>query len=480
MSSMPRDLVLPPYAAPAPRSIGAFDRRSTMAATGAAMAAAVVYGCSPAAVWATLALAGLLWWATKEMPPRERRWFLGLAIAALALRYAATAVLPLLALRSGHSFAAWFGDGYYNVQRSIWLRNILVGVPIAPLDYFEAFQPTFGRTSYQSLLAFVHVLLGPSPYGAQLVGIALHAIGVVLLHRLVRRSYGPSAAMLCAAAVWYFPTLFLWSLSAMKEPEGFALSVLALVATVGIVRGDGWRVRLASAMCIGVAFAGLAGFRAGAVAIVFGGLAIGLFLRIVTSRSWALLATILLVPCGLWLAGRAGLTARARDEVRTFARHHLGHILTPGESYRVLDERFYYYDDPLEVTLVHPHTVATMTRAEMGRYLIRASAAFFLEPELWRPLAANVRWFIPIQVVWYVALLMAVPGLAVAWRRDPLVTCLIVGCIAGCVAVVAPNSGNIATLIRHRDMMSPFLFVLAAVGATAVMQKAVRGGATWR
>jgi hypothetical protein len=479
MSSMPRDLVLPPDAMSASGSIGALDRRAMAAATGAAIAAAVVYGCSPAAVWTTLALAGLLWWAAKDLPPHERRWFLSLATVALALRYAATAVLPLVALRTGHSFAVWFGDGYYNVQRSIWIRNVLVGVPIAPLDYFEAFQPNFGRTSYQSVLAFVHVLVGPSPYGVQLVGIGLYALGIVALTRLVRRSYGPWPAMLCAAALWFFPTLFAWSLSAMKEPAGFALSVMALAGTVGIIRGDA-RVRLASAVVIVVAVFGLQGFRTGAVAITFGGLALGLALRFITCRSWLLVAAILLLPIGLWISGRTGVADRLERELKLFAKHHIGHVHTPGQSYRALDERFYYYDDPLEITVLQPNPTQTMTRAEMGRFLIRSAAAFFLEPVLWRPLAASVRWFVPIQVVWYAAVLMAVPGLVVAWRRDPLVTCLIVGSIAGCVAVVAPNSGNIATLIRHRDMMSPFLFVLAAVGATAVMQKAARGGAPWR
>jgi hypothetical protein len=479
MSPMPHDLVLPSCRASELRSAVAVDRRAAAAATGAAIVAAVVYGWSPAAVWATLALAGLLWWGAKDLAPHERRWFLSVAIVALALRCAATAVLPLMALRTGHSFAAWFGDGYYNVQRSMWLRNILLGVPIAPLDYFEAFQPVFGRTSYQSLLAFVHVLLGPSPYGVQLVGIVLYAIGVVLLHRLVRRSYGAWPAMMCAIALWYFPTLFSWSLSAMKEPAGFCLIVVALAATVGIVRGRSWRVRLGSVLCIGVAFLGLQGFRTGAVAITFGGLAAGCLLRIATRRSAMLLAAILLLPGGYWVANRAGLIARGERELKVFAKHHIGHTKTPGESYRVLDTRFYYYDDPLEITVLQPNTTQTMTRAEMSRYLIRSAVAFFIEPELWRPLPANLRWLIPIQIVWYAALLMAVPGLVVAWRRDPLVTGLIVGCIAAGVAVVAPNSGNIATLIRHRDMVSPFLFVLAAVGTTAML-KAARAGASWR
>lgn len=451
-----------------------------MAGAVVAAVAAILYASSPATFCATLVLIPLLLWAVHDVAPIERRWFLWMSGIAIALRFAVTGLLPLIALQSGRPFAAWFGDGYYNVERSIWLRNILVGVPIPAFDYFEAFQPVFGRTSYHFLLAYVHLLFGPSPYGAHVVSAVLYAIAVVLLYRLARGAYGGMPAMIAAVALWFFPSLFVWSVSAMKEAEMVCVSAVALVATVGIVRARTWTSRLAFAFGLVLAMVTLRGLRAGALEIVAGGLALGVLLRIATLRSWLLLATLIGVPLALWLAARPAAIARIDAQIRTAARHHIGNVWTPGESYRVLDERFYSYDDVQEIRLIQPNAIATMTRPEMARYLVRSAAAFFLVPELWRRLGTRVRWLIPQQVVWYAAIVLAVPGLIAGWRRDPLVTCLLTGSLLAGVAIIAPNSGNIATLIRHRDMVSPFLFVLAGVGAAAALHAAAHRGLSWR
>ncbi len=479
MVSVPQNVAVPPFGVTvAPPSIA--DGRVMIGGAVAAAVAAVLYASSPVTFCATLVLILLLLWAVHDVTRIERRWFLWLCGIAIALRFAVTGLLPLIALRSGRWFAAWFGDGYYNVERSIWLRNIFVGVPISAMDYFEAFQPVFGRTSYHFLLAYVHLLFGPSPYGAHVLSTVLYAVAVVLLYRLARRAYGGLPAMLTAIALWYFPSLFAWSVSAMKESEMVCVSAIALVATVGIARAGTWTSRLAFALVLVLAVVTLRGLRAGALEIVAGGLALGLLLRIVTLRSSLLLAALIAVPLALWLAARPSVIARVEDQIRTAARHHIGNVWTPGESYRVLDERFYNYDDVQEIRLVQPNAIATMTHPEMARFLIRSAVTFLLVPELWRPLGTRVRWLIPQQVVWYAALLLAVPGLLAGWRHDPLVTGLLFGSLLAGVAIIAPNSGNIATLIRHRDMVSPFVFMLAAVGAAALLRTAAYRGLSWR
>src|SRR5262249_15063584 len=147
-------------------------------------------GASGVTVVVTVVLALLLLWASRDLTAGERRWFWWLSGTAIALRFAAVALLPLLAARSGAFFAAWFGDGYYNIERSMWLRNIFVGVPISPFDYFEAFHEQYGRTRYQFLLAYVHLIFDPSPFGAHLVSTLMYALAVVLLFRLSKRAYG--------------------------------------------------------------------------------------------------------------------------------------------------------------------------------------------------------------------------------------------------------------------------------------------------
>jgi hypothetical protein len=312
------------------------------------------------------------------------------------------------------------------------------------------------------------------------VSVLLYAVTVVVLFRLAKAAYGTDAAMVSLAPLWFFPTLFAWSVSAMKESEMYSVGAIALVSTVGVVRARRWDIRAGCAIALVIACATLQGLRAGALEIVVGGLAIGLALRVATLRSWTVLLALAAVPLLAWGAARPGVVSRIDDQVRTAARRHMGYVWTPGESYRALDEHFYNYDDVEEIRLLAPNAIATMTHIEMARFLLRSVAAFFLVPEVWRQYGVRIRWLFPEQVAWYAALLLAIPGTVAAWRRDPLVTALLVGSVAAGVAIIAPNSGNIATLMRHRDIVSPYLFVLAAVGAVSVLRLAAQRGTAWR
>ena len=57
-------------------------------------------------------------------------------------------------------------------------------------------------------------------------------------------------------------------------------------------------------------------------------------------------------------------------------------------------------------------------------------------------------------------------------RRDPLVTLVCLGYIVMGLAAIAANGGNVGTLVRHRDMVVPFVAVLASVGFVRVLSHA--------
>jgi hypothetical protein len=55
-------------------------------------------------------------------------------------------------------------------------------------------------------------------------------------------------------------------------------------------------------------------------------------------------------------------------------------------------------------------------------------------------------------------------GVRAGYRRDPLVTCLLVGYLVPTAVVVALTTGNVGTLVRHRTLIVPFLVWLSALG----------------
>ena len=443
-----------------------------------AVVAALLYSVSPLTVWATLLLGLLLWAASRDLPSGERRWFLSIAVFALGLRYAALAMLPLLAANGAHEFRTFFGDDFYNIQRSIWLHHLIAGIPIAPWDAFDAFQPIAGRTGYQYVLAFLHLLVGESPYGVLMVNVVLHAAAVVLLYRIVRRGLGADAALAGAALLWFYPTLFAWSVSALKEPMQLLLTTVALVAVIEACRAPSWpRTFAASAIAI-VALLAIFPLRSGAMAILIAGLVAGLVLRIATYRSWTFAAAVGVASIALaTVLTPPRLMRLMQPELQLAVKRHLGHVLTAGDSYKLFDDRV-YFEFLMATSEEERQQVRTLSPGRAITFLARAATAFLIEP---RPASmTSMQWLtvVPQQIAWYAAMAFAIPGIVVALRRDALLACLLFGMVVGGVAVAAPNSGNLGTLIRHRDMISPFVFVLAGAGlvacADAIGRRAMR------
>jgi hypothetical protein len=141
----------------------------------------------------------------------------------------------------------------------------------------------------------------------------------------------------------------------------------------------------------------------------------------------------------------------------------------------VLDQRF-YSDSP------QGNAIATMTPPEAGRFVIRAIASFVLVPLPGQIQSVPEMLFLPQQVAWYGLTILWVVGLFAGLKRDALVTCLLASFTAAGAAVIALNSGNIGTMVRHRDTLIPFIVWLSALGAlelaARVTDPALRAGSS--
>jgi hypothetical protein len=433
--------------------------------------AGVTYTLSPLSAWCVLGMALLGRWIVQDVDGRERRWLLAAFGAALAMRTMAIAVLPFLVDPRRQAYTSYFGDAQYAIQRSIWIRNVALGVPVGARDYIEAFEPVFGWSGYNYLLALLHVLFGPSPYGVAMVSTVLFLSAAVLLHRFCRRSFGPVAAFAGFVAVLFMPSVFAWSVVPLKEAMQFVLLTAALAATVAIAR-SGWMGRGWGLAGL-VAAAGASGaLRNGGAMLVALGIGGGLVLWSGTRRAVAVIAILVLLPFAIVIGARnRTIDSVVATTVAAAANRHLGHVRSPGAFYRLLDDRFYGVapsEDP-----GGPESQLTFDQGV--RFLIRASVMFFAQPLPWTADSIRLLAMIPQQVVWYLSLVLAFVGAVRGLWRQPLLTALLIGIVAAGVAVVAPNSGNIGTLIRHRDMVVPFILMLAGFGGVTVGGRILSG-----
>jgi hypothetical protein len=498
--------------------------------TVAGIALGVTYALSPVSVWIFIAIAGLLVWVGRSLTGRERRWVLGILTTGVVLRVLMIAVLflgseaadcgwaapitdlhpagrislpndgnidaytdqraidieaysewdqfsdyawpPCSSLTIGNDHFVtffWDGDGRALKRRAASIQNIWLGNSVDPFLRSVAWEP-YAWTSYLYVLAYIQYWLGSAPYAIHLVNVAAFLASTLLLYRLVRSAYGRAAALVGLALLVFLPTPFAWSVSVMKESVYILLGAFGVVATVAMLRANRFIKRIVALFLFIGTMPVVETVRVGGGLILGTGLGFGVAGGIIARRVSLVLLAFLLVPyAGYRVLGNADVQDRIMSRLRTFASVHLGHVRTTGNSYKLLDQRFYSslaatgFDRAGRSNTVN--SIETMTPAEALRFSGRALGYFVVAPLPWQVQSRTEMVFLAQQAVWYLMVVLAAIGVVAGLRRDPLVTCLLCGVtVAGSVAI-ALNSGNIGTMVRHRDTVVPFVVWLSALGA---------------
>lgn len=415
----------------------------------------VAYTWSPLAVLFAAAMPIACWIAARGLPRVERKWIVAGVALAIVVRLLALATLLVVTNPMREQFGSFFPDAHYTIQRSWWIRNLWFGIPIGPHALFGIYD-TYGASSFSYFLAAVQALVGPSPYGVDLISVAAGLGAALILFRLARRAYGPGPAMCAFVAIAFWPTMIAWSVSALREATQVCLVAIAFAATMAAARIPGVRARLSAAAVAAIAVYAVGTLRSGALLIVTVAISLALVARAALRRAGVAVAVgVAIVAIAIVLVSRTEVRAFIEYQTDLAANRHLGQATTSGRAYRLLDERFYAQG---------PQSTFTVTPPEAARFFARAAAAFVLVPLPWHASSWSEIAVVPQQVAWYALVALAAIGIAEAWRRDALFTALLLSYAAAGIAVIAPNSGNIGTLVRHRDTIVPAVACLAGVG----------------
>lgn len=423
------------------------------AAAGAALG--LVYSLSPLTVWFVAASLVLTWVAGRGLGDREQRWVRGLLVAAIAVRAALAAWLFLFGTSDHMWFNSFFGDEQYMLVRSMRLRGLWLGAPLS-LEALNDVFDVYGQTSYLNVIAYVQLLVGQAPYGIHLLNIVFYAGAALIVHRLVRRSFGRPAAFAALAGILFYPSLIIWSASALKESLHFLVVAVVVASAIALVRA-GWGRRILALAVVAAGLLVLRTFRAGAFEMTAAGIAGGLGFRFLTRRLWRLAAAVAIAAVvTLPVLHNARVQDVTMRLLRRSAQVHLGHVLTRGHSYKLLDERLYVSG------------VQSMGWDDAGPFVRRAIVSVLLYPTPWDSQSWSELAYVPEQMLWYVVVLLAAVGFVAGLARDALVSSVFASTAAVALIVVALNTGNIGTLVRHRMFALPWLIALSAVGFTAV------------
>jgi hypothetical protein len=365
------------------------------------------------------------------------------------------------------------GDEAYDMSRALRTRDIVTGVPVGQYDYFVA-GDEYGRNSYITLLTGIQVLFGPTPYSMRVLNTLFFLIAAILLFRTMHSAFGALPALAGLVVLLFLPTLFVWSISLMKEPLYLLGSTLVITGAIAALRSAPIRVRLLALALAAAGVAIVSDLRPAAILLAVGGIACGLVLLALFSLPLRLrvVAAGVAVLAMLAIGSMSAAQQRMASALERTAKTHAGNVFTVGHSYKLLDEGFYFNPTPASSSSL------TLTPAEAARYVIRAAASFIAVPLPWQLASARELAYLPEQMIWYVMIVLLPFGIVAGWRRSRVATAMLAGFVLPTAAALALTNGNVGTLLRLRGIVIPYLLWLSAIGFCAGLQRLASEDAT--
>lgn len=406
----------------------------------------------------------------RGLPDDERRLLIGVLAVALFLRgvLIAAQLLKGLPLLNDMSIGALAGDESYYLSRALRVRDLLLGHAATKYDYFVA-NDSYGQTSYLSLLTWLQVIAGPTPYSMKMANALIYVCGSGVLFRMARSAFGPLPSFGGLSLLLFLPSLMFSSVSLLKESAYFFVAAAFVVSAwhaLARVRDGRWGAAAPAIAIAVLSLTALDGLRRGGLALMAAGLLAGLAIWWMGQSRARVVASAVAMALAIGIVATVpSVHTRFVTGVESAAKIHAGHVFTVGHVYKLMDEGFYMMPAaPLawDLQLSDPQAI---------RFLVRAAISFVVTPWPWEMRSLSELAFLPEHVLWYL-LLTAFPfGLIAGWRINPLATALLLGFTLSSAVVVALTNGNVGTLLRMRGLVTPYLVWISAIGVCALGER---------
>lgn len=397
---------------------------------------------------------------------RDRRFLLVLVFSAYALRLllhvtrdlSITAVGGSYTLHGTPSFTYGGDHGYYTV-RSLWLKDILLDRAVALVQWNEVTSARYGRSSHLLVLAAYYFLFGYSPVSSPSISACLSSLSGLLAHRIAGESYSLGAARAAGILVAFAPPLVAWSITNLKEPYLIFSALLILWFFLRWMNGG----RIWHLLPIPLFLVFMGGTRDYSELIMLAVLAFAsLYIappacfRLVTVTASLLAALIGVLFFGLIVG------ARVWELLYGLLRLTHGQSNAGGFSYRLLPDHYYLLPGTDQV-------FSNLRLPEFGVMFAKGWAYFLLAPFPWATASLGQLTVYPWMLIWYGLLTLAFLGLILALASNSRPTLVLMIYVLFMGSAIALSSGNIGTVFRHRDLVSPVLLIFSGVALGRVL-----------
>lgn len=394
----------------------------------------------------------------------DRKFIMTLFIIGMTSRIIIYLILGFISILAGKG--GWFfGDswGIYNYAWA-WAQQI-DGSP--SVIYFEAMDGhlypfpnytiteiwQYGYSGYTYLLGTIYYFFGPLKFSPRLINSLMGVGASVFIYYIVKDIFGKGPAKLSALLTVFSPSLFLWSITLLKDLPFIFISCIILWSFLRFQKTK-------RAFYLFVLFATiLAQYTIRPtlpLALIMGVFILSYF--IVSRISWRkkiiifICLLILMIP----LSHRVNFKIIVSNQMTDILDYTRGIVNTGGSIYKIFDDKYYRGG-----SMSHSKNISYI---DFTKGFFKGWFYFLLVPFPWKIYTKLLLISYPQVILWYLFIPFVFIGMIMAFRYKWRETFIIFVYIIIFGSIIATHSGNIGTVFRHRDMLTPFFLIFGSLG----------------
>jgi len=311
----------------------------------------------------------------------------------------------------------------------------------------------YGDSLYVHLLGFIFYIFDYSPLVANLLNCFLGMILAFVVYAIAKRLFSLRVAKICAVIITFLPTLFFVSLVSLKD----VLFILSFYVAAYMMVSFCKKQTLFNFVSLCVAFEMVHlirdHFQLLTLFLLSG---IAFFISSPFHLYRKALIVFILVGGYLFVVphGFVNIENKVQSNMQGYFKSHLAHAYSGGIAYHYLDEK-HYRSNKLPESIDFSFSEAAVAT-------VKAVTHFLFEPLIWKKYSNSLLLVWPQILCWILMFPFVFVGFGLSFHnRSAVFLFTFFSLITVGLALV---EGNIGTLVRHRDLITPLYVIFGVHG----------------
>lgn len=407
---------------------------------------------SPGFVFCGLLTLSLFLIVSHGADSNDRRFVFTVISLALVSRLVALIIAQYYCL--GKGMLDIFGDAASNLEHGWTVHDFLTGESAIKKSLYAdlGMYNVHGKTVFNG---FFYTLFGNDVLSLKYLNVLSAAASGWLVYDLTRKIYSSSAGKLAMAIVLFWPTLFLWSITDLKESH-LILALTAIFWSINKItatKSVKFKLIFSAITALLIIYAIFLRFKfmLPLISLTLVAIFIYFILRWGYKKSRGLISLVLIGSVILLLSQKEVFLRFSKPYYELILGSYQGFLSSGGWNYHLpVNFNQDYY-----------------TCSFFLKYLFGTLFQFMLEPLPWHMYSFGMLAAYPMMLVWYIMIFFSPIGVIKIYRIKkagamvPLLVFLIIY-----VTITGMSVANIGTAVRFRDAIVPIVAILASCGLT--------------